>query len=121
MNMVTKYRSIAVRTTRLSFGCLLWGIIGWAQSSILLQHANLIDGVSDQAIRDTTVLIQQGRIVSVGGIEHPPANTVVVDLAGRWVMPGLIDAHVHLFDLKSARALVAVGVTTVRTMHVDHF
>jgi imidazolonepropionase-like amidohydrolase len=46
---------------------------------------------------------------------------VVLDLAGRWVTPGLIDTHQHLFDLKSARALVAAGVTTARTMHADHF
>ena len=54
-------------------------------------------------------------------MERSPAGAVVIDLAGRWLLPGLIDAHEHLRDLEQARAIVASGVTTVRSLHSDHF
>ena len=92
------------------------------QSAILLKHTNVIDGFSDRPVRDATVLIENGRITSVSSvIDQAPPEAVVIDLAGRWLLPGLIDAHVHLTDLKGARALVAAGVTTIRTMAVDHY
>jgi imidazolonepropionase-like amidohydrolase len=44
-----------------------------------------------------TVLVIDGRIAAVGGPElKPPPGVDVVDAAGRWVLPGLVDAHTHL-------------------------
>ena len=96
------------------------------QSVILLRHANVIDGLSDQPIRDATVLVENGQIRSLGpGFEKPPSEAIAIDLAGRWLLPGLIDAHVHLVPddpLKLARAMVDAGVTTIRTMGASsHF
>ena len=92
------------------------------QRAILLKHANVIDGFSDKPVRDATVSIENGRITSVSSvIGRAPPEALVIDLAGRWLLPGLIDAHVHLADLKGARTLVAAGVTTIRTMNVDHY
>ena len=45
----------------------------------------------------------------------------MIDLAGAWVMPGFIDAHVHFGDIAAARTALLTGSTTVRTMHVEHF
>jgi imidazolonepropionase-like amidohydrolase/predicted methyltransferase len=44
--------------------------------------------------------MEGGRVTSVGiGSDfHPRSGDVVVDVSGRWVVPGYIDAHVHLFD-----------------------
>jgi imidazolonepropionase-like amidohydrolase len=96
------------------------------QSAILLRHANVIDGLSDRPIRDATVLVENGQIKSLGpGLEKPPSEATVIDLRGRWLLPGLIDAHVHLIPddpLKLARAMVNAGVTTIRTMGASsHF
>lgn len=109
--------------SRSIFTCLLFApLCLGGQGAILLKHANVIDGFSDKPVRDATVLIENGRITSVSSaIDKVPAGAVVIDLAGRWLLPGLIDAHVHLADLKGARTLVAAGVTTVRTMNVDHY
>jgi imidazolonepropionase-like amidohydrolase len=88
----------------------------------VLRHANVIDGIADEPLRDVTVVVENGRIASVrSGVERPPDGAVIVDLAGRWLLPGLIDAHEHLRNLTQARALVASGVTTVRSLHSDHF
>src|SRR5580704_15140237 len=44
-----------------------------------------------------TVLLRDGKIAAVEGPGFtPPAGTDVVDAAGKWVLPGFIDAHAHL-------------------------
>ena len=44
-----------------------------------------------------TVLVVEGRIAAVGGPDlKPPPGVDVVDATGRWVLPGLVDAHTHL-------------------------
>jgi hypothetical protein len=93
-----------------------------AQDVLILGNANLIDGLSDQVILRASVLIQGDRILSVSAAPvEPPANAAVIDATDSWLLPGLIDAHVHLTDLKGGRAMVAASVTTVRTMSANHF
>jgi imidazolonepropionase-like amidohydrolase len=46
-------------------------------------------------IEKGTVVIRDGRIVAVGRDVAPPAGAAVIDAAGRYVMPGIIDAHSH--------------------------
>jgi imidazolonepropionase-like amidohydrolase len=45
----------------------------------------------------------------------------VLDLKGRWLLPGFVDAHAHLADLGAARRALASGATTVRCLGVNHF
>ena len=94
-----------------------------AQSGrIALVNANLIDGESDSPRSGTTILIREGRIERVGDQGgNVPSDYTVIDLAGRWVMPGLIDAHTHIGDLDGARAALRSGVTTARNMGISHF
>lgn len=93
------------------------------QFSILaLTNAKVIDGVSDRPIRAATVIVRDGEITSVTtGRPQIPPGAAVIDLTGKWLLPGLIDAHVHLPDMAAARRAVASGVTTVRTGGGDHF
>ena len=108
----------------------LLGLAGSAQTeplqvpaqTLALTRANLIDGVSPEPARNVTVLIRAGRIERVTrGRSAIPPGASVIDLGGRWILPGLIDAHVHLRDLRSARAALQAGVTTARSMGVPHF
>lgn len=75
----------------------------------------LIDGLSPGARANTRILIRNGRVTAVGSAEEVgvPDGARVEDLTGPWVMPGLIDMHVHIGDT-SAPFFVAAGVTTVR-------
>src|SRR6185437_14113482 len=44
-----------------------------------------------------TIVIVDGKIAAVGGPDlKPPPGMDVIDAAGRWVLPGLVDAHTHL-------------------------
>jgi imidazolonepropionase-like amidohydrolase len=90
--------------------------------TIVLLHASLIDGEAAQPVRDVSLVIRDGKIerIAAGPISAPPGATVF-DLQGRWVLPGLIDAHAHLSSFAAARAALESGATTVRSLGVDHF
>ncbi len=63
-----------------------------------LYGATLIDGTGAAPVRDTTIVLQDGRIESItsGAGGPPPAAGDVVDARGLTVLPGLIDCHDHL-------------------------
>jgi imidazolonepropionase-like amidohydrolase len=89
---------------------------------LVITHANVIDGLASAPLRDATVIVRDGRIENVvTGPTDLPAGVNVVDLKGGWLLPGFVDAHVHLADLRAARAALASGVTTARSMGVNHF
>jgi imidazolonepropionase-like amidohydrolase len=88
----------------------------------VITNATVIDGVGSAPVRDATVVVRDGKIERIAtGRTDAPSGATVLDLKGRWLLPGLIDAHVHLRDLPSARAALASGVTTARVLGVDHF
>jgi imidazolonepropionase-like amidohydrolase len=102
-------------------GILLLGCKQASQDGVALVGATLIDGSGGAALPDAAVVVRGGRIESIGlrADFHLPRNTREVDVSGRWIIPGLIDAHVHLAPAASwapARFL-AWGVTTVRDVH----
>jgi imidazolonepropionase-like amidohydrolase len=61
--------------------------------------ATLWDGSGARPVSDATLLVREGRIVSVEAGGAVPEDADRVDLSGRYVIPGLIDAHAHLNDL----------------------
>jgi imidazolonepropionase-like amidohydrolase len=89
---------------------------------LVIRHANVITGSEPQPIPDATVIVRDGKIVRVatGAVEAPPGATVL-DLAGKYLLPGLIDAHVHIADFAAAKRALLSGVTTVRSMGVSNF
>jgi len=56
--------------------------------------------VDGEPIVGGTVLVRDGRITSVGAEVDVPPGTSVVDASGRWVLPGLVDAHTHMGTLE---------------------
>ncbi len=56
----------------------------------------IFDGLSEQIIEDGAVLVEDGRIVSIGAPQKPPPGVGVLDLGDATLLPGLIDAYVHL-------------------------
>ena len=90
--------------------------------------AVLWDGTGRAPVPHAVTLVRGNRILCAGSVgECPvPRNARVVDARGGWLIPGLIDTHVHLLFLQRGSAgedlandlknLLAQGITTVRDM-----
>ena len=88
---------------------------------LVLVRANVVDVRDGTVRRDATVVVRDGRIVSVGGTAPRDGSVRTVDLQGMYLMPGLIDAHVHISTFDQARRALESGVTTVRSMGADNY
>lgn len=93
---------------------------------LALTGALLVDGTGGRPRENVTIVLRDGRIASVSGAV-PAADAEVIDLQGKTLLPGLIDAHAHLSSLggmpnelrdyglvNAARSLLTAGITTVR-------
>ena len=97
----------------------------------------LVDGVSDEPISSGRVLVEDGRVIAAGAVDEVdvPDDATIDDHSDATVIPGLIDAHLHLFGSRSMnpfdwlkdsselgtaratadlRSLLAAGFTSVR-------
>jgi imidazolonepropionase-like amidohydrolase len=65
--------------------------------TVVLVGATIIDGTGREPVTDGVVVVRQDRLVCVGTREQcaiPPSATRQ-DVSGKWIIPGLVDAHVH--------------------------
>src|SRR5271169_4301991 len=76
--------------------------------AIVLRAARLLDIKSGRIVKPGEVLVLGERIVEVGSSVKRPAGAEVIDLGDRTLVPGLIDAHVHLFLHPGAEDLQTV-------------
>ena len=90
------------------------------QDPIALTNANVLNVLDGTVQRDVTVTLRGGRIESIAAASAA-AGTRAIDVRGRYVVPGLIDAHVHIADLRALRTALASGVTTARSSGVSHY
>jgi len=73
--------------------------------------------VSREPLLDVSVTIANGKIAGIRKrLGRVPAGAEVIDLKGKWLLPGYIDSHVHLGDFESAQRASRFGVTTAQTM-----
>src|SRR5579871_1754449 len=75
---------------------------------IVIHAARLLDVESGKIARPGEVLVQGERIVEIGSAVNRPAGAEIIDLGDRTLLPGLIDAHVHLFLHPGAEDLQTV-------------
>ncbi len=104
--------------------------------TVVLINARVVDGTGAPPKERQTILVRDGRIVTVTANKIPvPANARIIDLAGKTVLPGLVGMHEHLFyppkivlgpmifaesffvpqPYSFPRLYLAAGVTTART------
>jgi len=75
---------------------------------IVLHAARLLDVENGRIIKPGEVLVEGERIVAAGASVNHPSGAEVIDLGDRTLMPGLIDAHIHLFLHPGAEDLQTV-------------
>jgi imidazolonepropionase-like amidohydrolase len=88
---------------------------------MVLLHANVIDGTGAAPQRDVAIVLDAGKIVSIGIASAQTSGLDTIDLAGRWVVPGLIDAHTHIQTFAAMKRALESGVTTVRSASTPHY
>ncbi|HUM06644.1 MAG TPA: amidohydrolase family protein [Terriglobales bacterium] len=121
--------------------CVLLAGFCWAQApaagkTVVVHAGRLLDVKSGQTLTNQTIIIQNGKIASVGGKAELAAGATVIDLPTATVLPGLIDAHTHvtfnpnfgystlgisvpreaLIGAKNARLTLEAGFTTIRNV-----
>jgi imidazolonepropionase-like amidohydrolase len=100
-----------------------------AVKRLLIRHAMVIYGDGKPAFGPTDILIQDGLIARVGpsSPKDPPADAVI-DATGKYVMPGIVNAHMHLQDERGGvpqpfqyemNLYLASGATTIRDVGSD--
>ena len=105
--------------------CLVLACRSREPDGVALLGATLIDGSGGPPLAESAIVVRRGHIESVGSRDNfqLPERTTAVDLTGKWIMPGLVDGHVHLVDPQAGVArwslsrYLAWGVTTVRDVH----
>ncbi len=106
-----------------------------------MRAGKLLDVRTGKTLTNQAIVIEDGKIVSVGPDSGAPADAKVIDLSGKTVLPGLIDAHTHItFDpkfgydrlaisvprealigAKNARVTLLAGFTTIRNLGATEF
>lgn len=97
-----------------------------SEKTVLLQNVNIIDMVSEE-VRKGDLLLRDELIVRVAYDEpiKPPLGAITYDLTGKYLIPGLIDSHVHIthgtYDdaVKALNTALKNGITGVRDMGGD--
>ena len=88
-----------------------------AQAATLLRAGRLLDPATGRITKNQEILVEGNRITQAGSRVRRPASARVVDLSAYTVLPGLIDAHVHLAIggpvRENALADLRAGFTTV--------
>jgi len=79
-----------------------------AQTPMVVRAARLLDIETGRILKPGEVLVQGEHIVEAGAAVKHPAGAEIIDLGDRTLLPGLIDAHVHLFLHPGAEDLQTV-------------
>jgi imidazolonepropionase-like amidohydrolase len=119
-----------ISVKKLTVGLLLAGPTVGAQSSpLVITGLTLIDMVDPRPRPMMSLLVERGRITRMGPTKdfRAPAGARVLDLTGRYAIPGLIDAHVHLtapFERRGQQDSLSIfffrgGITAIRDMAGD--
>ncbi|HBQ61306.1 MAG TPA: hypothetical protein DD671_17235, partial [Balneolaceae bacterium] len=105
----TKMKKLITLFVLVAFG---FTVQAQEKGSVLIQNATVIT-VTNGDLEDTDVLIRDGIIEEIGKDLRAPRGVETVDASGKFVMPGIIDAHSHLngVDINEARNPVTAEVT----------
>ncbi|MDO9377390.1 MAG: amidohydrolase family protein [Nocardioidaceae bacterium] len=89
---------------------------------IVIDGGTLVDPLTGDVVEDGVVVLARGRVLASGtrdatrrAVRSVQGSARTISATGRWVLPGLVDAHVHVNALADAAAVLRAGATTVRS------
>ncbi|MEV0524300.1 amidohydrolase family protein [Streptomyces sp. NPDC050439] len=90
---------------------------------LVVEGGTLLDPATGEVTEDAVVVIVDGVVRAAGrrGRTEVPEGAEVLDAHGRWVLPGLVDAHIHLNTAAEARDAVLLGATSARSGSTNFF
>ncbi|HEY6402589.1 MAG TPA: amidohydrolase family protein [Blastocatellia bacterium] len=82
--------------------------------------ANIIDGAGKLAVENAALIVRDGKVEAVGPASKikPPAGAQTINLAGKFIIPGLISAHAHVSDVQGLRPPAYTEENTLRQLGV---
>jgi imidazolonepropionase-like amidohydrolase len=82
--------------------------------------ANVIDGTGKLAVENAALIVRDGKVEAAGPASKvkPPAGAQTINLAGKFLIPGLISAHVHVSDVQGLRPPAYTAENTLRQLGV---
>src|SRR5690242_19637919 len=85
--------------------------------SLVVDGGTLLDPETGDVTEDAVVVIHDGAVTAAGkrGSFEIPSDAPRLEAHGQWVLPGLVDAHIHLNTVKETREAVQKGATSVRS------
>src|ERR1700733_2133665 len=86
-------------------------------TAVVLKNARVFDGVSGDCPEGIDVLIEKGVIREVSSKPLKAGDAGVIDVSGRTLMPGLIDAHIHAYASDVNLHKCDLAGETYRTAH----
>lgn len=82
-----------------------------------ITHVSVLSPDGTEMLTDRTVLIREGKIASISRGDDVPDGMSLIDASGKFLIPGLVDSHVHVQRSPNDLLLyVANGVTQIRSM-----
>ena len=89
---------------------------GEGGGALVVSGGTLVDGTERPPLADATLVVRDGRVaeVTTGSVASAPPGTERIDARGKWIVPGLIDMHVHYQPGWMDTLFLRHGVTTVR-------
>jgi imidazolonepropionase-like amidohydrolase len=101
-------------------GCFL-PLLAQAENHALV-HCNIFNGYENSIQANMTVRVRDRLIESIAADEvKVPDGYSVIDCAGNYLMPGMMDVHTHLENLEQAQRALYTGVTTIRSASVPAY
>lgn len=86
-------------------------------AGLVIRGGTLLDPATGEVTENAVVVIRDGTVRAAGprGSVSVPDGAEVLEAHGRWVLPGLVDAHIHLSTAAEARDAVRQGATSARS------
>jgi imidazolonepropionase-like amidohydrolase len=131
------------RKLLLTAASLMFMTLSAGAQTVYIHAGALLDRPGETPRGESTVVVREGRIESIReGLVSPPADARLIDLSKQFVLPGLIDMHVHIFNdddklrsrieannrdyedqlliaIDNSRRTLEAGFTTIRELGAD--